>query len=198
MRKITSRNISVKHFQNTQCSYNNSSTTFAGVISGSGNLVKQGTGTWTLSGTNTYTGGTTITTGYLALGSSTALPSGGDVTVNGTVSGDQGFGVTMGNGNDTVEAKKVTVTGTLICLDAGVPGWVSGVLGVVTGAGGGVIRDVLARERPMVLVSEIYAVAALAGAAALPSGMGTLHSRCTFSVHHFPRAERWGFAASER
>jgi len=58
-----------------------------------------------------------------------------------------------------------TVTGTLICLEAGVPGWVSGVLGVVTGAGGGVVRDVLARERPMVLVSEIYAVAALAGAA---------------------------------
>jgi uncharacterized membrane protein YeiH len=58
-----------------------------------------------------------------------------------------------------------TVTGTLICLDAGVPGWVAGVLGVVTGAGGGVLRDVLARERPMVLVSEIYAVAALVGAA---------------------------------
>jgi len=45
-----------------------------------------------------------------------------------------------------------------------VSSWIAPVLGVVTGAGGGVIRDVLARERPMVLVSEIYAVAALAGA----------------------------------
>lgn len=57
-----------------------------------------------------------------------------------------------------------TVTGTLIGLGAGVSSWTAPVLGVVTGAGGGVIRDVLARERPLVLVSEIYAVAALAGA----------------------------------
>jgi uncharacterized membrane protein YeiH len=58
-----------------------------------------------------------------------------------------------------------TVLGTLVSLDAGVAGWVAALLGVVTGAGGGVIRDVLARQRPLILVGQIYALAALLGAA---------------------------------
>lgn len=43
------------------------STTYAGVISGTGNLVKTGTGTFTLSGINTYTGMTTVSGGILRL-----------------------------------------------------------------------------------------------------------------------------------
>jgi autotransporter-associated beta strand protein len=51
-----------------------SSTTFAGVISGSGgSLTKSGSGTLTLSGANTYTGNTSITAGTLALGSSGSI-----------------------------------------------------------------------------------------------------------------------------
>ncbi|MDA5192456.1 trimeric intracellular cation channel family protein [Govanella unica] len=38
-------------------------------------------------------------------------------------------------------------------------------MGVVTACGGGMIRDVLAREVPLVFQREIYAIAALAGAA---------------------------------
>jgi filamentous hemagglutinin family protein len=49
------------------------SNTFAGVISGTGNIVKQGTGTWTLSGNNTYSGLTTINAGTLNAASATAL-----------------------------------------------------------------------------------------------------------------------------
>ncbi|MDN3680347.1 TRIC cation channel family protein [Vibrio tapetis subsp. quintayensis] len=37
------------------------------------------------------------------------------------------------------------------------------IMGVLTGCGGGIIRDVLAREVPMVLRSEVYATACLAG-----------------------------------
>lgn len=37
------------------------------------------------------------------------------------------------------------------------------VMGVLTGCGGGIIRDILAREIPMVLRSEVYATACLAG-----------------------------------
>jgi uncharacterized membrane protein YeiH len=43
-------------------------------------------------------------------------------------------------------------------------------LGVVTGVGGGVVRDVLVAEVPTVLHAELYAVAALAGAAVVVGG----------------------------
>ena len=42
--------------------------TFAGLIQGAGNLVKNGSGAWTLSGSNTFTGLTTINAGTLKLG----------------------------------------------------------------------------------------------------------------------------------
>ncbi|MCX6873870.1 MAG: autotransporter-associated beta strand repeat-containing protein [Verrucomicrobia bacterium] len=45
----------------------NSSTTYAGIISGSGGLTKAGTGTLTLTGANAYTGNTTVSVGTLAL-----------------------------------------------------------------------------------------------------------------------------------
>jgi uncharacterized membrane protein YeiH len=43
-------------------------------------------------------------------------------------------------------------------------------LGAVTGVGGGAIRDVLLNEVPRVLVAEVYAVAALLGAAVMVAG----------------------------
>ena len=53
----------------------NTNTTFAGVINATNaiSLVKNGTGTQTLSGANTYTGKTTISAGILRVGSATAL-----------------------------------------------------------------------------------------------------------------------------
>jgi fibronectin-binding autotransporter adhesin len=53
----------------------NTTTTVAGVISGSGNLVKQGSGTLTLAGTNTYTGTTTVSAGTLSVASDSNLGS---------------------------------------------------------------------------------------------------------------------------
>ena len=43
-------------------------------------------------------------------------------------------------------------------------------LGMLTGVGGGVIRDVLLAEVPAVLRSDLYAVAALAGATIVVGG----------------------------
>ena len=50
------------------------STTFSGVISGPGSLTKIGGGTQTLTGVNTYSGGTIVTGGVLAFAAPGALP----------------------------------------------------------------------------------------------------------------------------
>lgn len=54
-------------------------------------------------------------------------------------------------------------------------------LGMLTGIGGGMTRDVLVREIPSVLRVELYAVAALVGAAAVVIGHG-LHVPSTVSA----------------
>lgn len=57
-----------------------------------------------------------------------------------------------------------TVTGTRLALDSGLDGAGACALGVLTGIGGGILRDVLLREIPLVLRREIYALASLVGA----------------------------------
>ncbi|XVV11382.1 trimeric intracellular cation channel family protein [Actinoplanes sp. CA-131856] len=57
-----------------------------------------------------------------------------------------------------------TVTGTLKALDAGVPAVGSCLIGMLTAIGGGLARDLLMGEVPVVLRRDIYAVVALAGA----------------------------------
>jgi len=52
---------------------NNAGTTYAGVLSGPGSLIKTGTNTLTLSAANTYSGNTTINAGTLALGAAGSL-----------------------------------------------------------------------------------------------------------------------------
>jgi uncharacterized membrane protein YeiH len=57
-----------------------------------------------------------------------------------------------------------TVTGTLKALDAGVPAVGACLIGMLTGIGGGVARDLLTGDIPVVLQRDIYAVVALGGA----------------------------------
>jgi uncharacterized membrane protein YeiH len=57
-----------------------------------------------------------------------------------------------------------TVTGTRLALDHGLGPAGAVALGVLTGIGGGMIRDLLLREIPLVLRREIYALASAAGA----------------------------------
>jgi autotransporter-associated beta strand protein len=54
----------------------NTADSYAGVISGTGGLIKTGTNTLTLSGANTYSGGTTISAGTLQTGSASAFGTG--------------------------------------------------------------------------------------------------------------------------
>jgi uncharacterized membrane protein YeiH len=62
------------------------------------------------------------------------------------------------------------VAGTQRALDAGLAAAAAIVMGVITAIGGGVVRDILVREIPLVLRAEIYAVAALLGAVVVVLG----------------------------
>ncbi|RUO24401.1 hypothetical protein CWE09_11080 [Aliidiomarina minuta] len=57
-----------------------------------------------------------------------------------------------------------TVLGAEKALEAGVSGFTAIILGTMTAVFGGMIRDVLARDIPMVLKSELYATTCIAGA----------------------------------
>jgi uncharacterized membrane protein YeiH len=56
------------------------------------------------------------------------------------------------------------VLGTQKALALGAPWLVASLMGVITGVFGGVIRDVLCNEAPLIFTGELYATAAWAGA----------------------------------
>lgn len=62
------------------------------------------------------------------------------------------------------------VTGTQKALAFGLIPEMAAMMGVITCIGGGVARDLLTRQVPTVLRSELYAVAALAGAGSIALG----------------------------
>lgn len=62
------------------------------------------------------------------------------------------------------------VAGTQKALAYGLNPFAAAALGMLTGIGGGILRDVLVREIPTVLRSDLYAVAAFAGAAVVVAG----------------------------
>ena len=62
------------------------------------------------------------------------------------------------------------VSGTAKALAFGLDPLVAAILGMLTGIGGGVLRDLLVSEIPTVLQGELYAMAALAGAAVVVAG----------------------------
>jgi len=62
------------------------------------------------------------------------------------------------------------VVGTTKALAFGVAWPMAALLGMVSGIGGGMLRDVLCAEVPVVLRADVYAVAALAGALVVAVG----------------------------
>jgi uncharacterized membrane protein YeiH len=62
------------------------------------------------------------------------------------------------------------VSGTQKALAFGLNPFIASLLGMLTGIGGGMLRDVFVSEIPTVLREDLYAVAALAGAAVVVAG----------------------------
>jgi uncharacterized membrane protein YeiH len=62
------------------------------------------------------------------------------------------------------------VSGTQKALALGLNPVMASLLGMLTGIGGGMVRDILVAEVPIVLRADIYALAALAAAAVVVSG----------------------------
>ncbi len=65
---------------------------------------------------------------------------------------------------DSVGLAMFCVIGIQKTLATGYPMWVAAVMGIITGAFGGVIRDILINEEPLVFRKDIYATACLMGA----------------------------------
>lgn len=95
---------------------NLSGTTFSGATAATtGILKKDGTGTWTLSGTNLHTGGTTLVAGTLIAKNVQALGNGGTLTLTSgildlqTDTSVNAYNTTV-NGNVTIQSDKATAS----------------------------------------------------------------------------------------
>ena len=64
---------------------------------------------------------------------------------------------------DTIGLALFVVVGIQKTVDAGYPFWVAIIMGTITGAAGGVLRDILINEVPLVFHKEIYALACVFG-----------------------------------
>ena len=64
---------------------------------------------------------------------------------------------------DTIGLGLFTIVGITVSLNAGLPFWVCIVMGTITGCVGGVTRDVLLNEVPLIFRKDIYALACIAG-----------------------------------
>ncbi|MBO7645975.1 MAG: trimeric intracellular cation channel family protein [Prevotella sp.] len=64
---------------------------------------------------------------------------------------------------DTLGLALFTIAGMQKTLDMGHPFWVAIIMGTITGAAGGVIRDVLLNNVPVIFQKEIYAIASILG-----------------------------------
>jgi autotransporter-associated beta strand protein len=84
------------------------STTYSGALSGAGSLIKSGPGSFTLTGTNTYTGGTTLASGQLNInygGNSSANSAVGSGTLtlqSGTFDNTSGAPITLAANNPQI------------------------------------------------------------------------------------------------
>ena len=100
-----------------------------------------------------------------------------------------------------------SVSGTQKALAFGANPLVAALLGMLTGIGGGMLRDVLVREIPTVLRKDFYALAALAGAAVVvaapqlhlrPAEATMTGAALCFAVRLVAIRRRWALPTADR
>ena len=64
---------------------------------------------------------------------------------------------------DTLGLALFTIAGIQKSLTLGQPFWVAIIMGCITGSAGGVIRDILLNNEPVIFHKEIYAIACVLG-----------------------------------
>ena len=109
------------------------STTFAGVIDDSsavgGGLIKQGSGTLTLSGANLYTGGTQLNAGTLAIANNSALGTGGLTFAAGTTLQAVAPGLSIGNAMTLAASSAIDTQENILVLSGVLSGGASTKIG---------------------------------------------------------------------
>ena len=115
---------------------NDASTAYAGSLSGVGALTKLGSGTLTLSGSNSYTGDTRVTAGTLALGNTAAL-AGSTLVLNATDAGSLAFTLSGANTyaiGGLTGSRDIVMSGS-VGLSIGANGQSTTYAGVLSGPG---------------------------------------------------------------
>ena len=111
--------------------------THSGIVSGAGSLAKVGPGTLTLSGSNNYSGGTTVSNGSLQVGNDNALGTGG-LTVNGGTLDLSGHNVSIPSFSGSGGTITNTVSGTSV-ITASIVSGTSTYSGNITDGTGAVV-----------------------------------------------------------
>ena len=83
---------------------------------------------------------------------------------------------------DSIGLGLFTVVGVEKTLGAGFPLWVAVIMGTITGAAGGVLRDILINEEPLIFRKEIYALACVFGGLVYGGGLAAGLSGATLQI----------------
>jgi filamentous hemagglutinin family protein len=102
---------------------NNGTGTFSGVISGPINLIKNGTGTQTFTGNNTYNGQTTVNKGVLSVKANAANATYGTPVYNVAAGATLNFDVANGVSTSAYQNTKFTGAGTITKTGSGTLAW---------------------------------------------------------------------------
>ncbi|HWA42607.1 MAG TPA: autotransporter domain-containing protein [Hypericibacter adhaerens] len=134
------------HFDHT------GTTSFTAAIAGAGTLVKDGTGTTTLTGTSSYTGATSVNAGKLVVDGSlgntavtvaSGATLGGAGTIGGTVTIDSGAHLAPGDSPETltINGDLLLNAGSILDYELGLAGTVGGGVNDLIAVGGNLTLD---------------------------------------------------------